>query len=148
MEELYFVYGTALVIVLYFIHQAVSGRFDPFAPIWLFLIGYLQVYVLQAVSFHSWAIGVRGQELVSAANFRSFWALIWFLLVYQFGPAPAAARILPYPPRNWSPLFVAIISPPLILWGLYCANMLMSGELPKQLKPMRVRTCSSAHFRS
>jgi hypothetical protein len=130
MEELYFVYGTALVIVLYFIHQAVSRKFDPFAPIWLFLIGYLQVYVLQAVSFHSWAIGVRGKELVAAANFRSFWALIWFLLVYQFGPAPAAARMVPYPPRNWSPLFVGIISPPLILWGLYCANMLVSGELP------------------
>jgi len=61
-EELYFVYGTALVIVLFFIHQAVSRKFDPFAPIWLFLIGYLQVYVLQAVSFHSWAIGVRGKE--------------------------------------------------------------------------------------
>jgi hypothetical protein len=129
MEELYFVYGTALIIVLYFIHQAVSGKFDPFAPIWLFMIGYLQVYVLQAVSFHSWAIGVRGKELVTAANFRSFWALIWFLLVYQFSPAPAAARILPYPPRNWSPLFAGIISPPLILWGLYCANMLVRGEL-------------------
>ena len=129
MEELYFVYGTALIIVLYFIHQAVSRKFDPFAPIWLFMIGYLQVYVLQAVSFHSWAIGVRGKELVTAANFRSFWALIWFLLVYQFSPAPAAARILPYPPRNWSPLFAGIISPPLILWGLYCANMLVRGEL-------------------
>ena len=130
MEELYFVYGTALVIVLYFIHQVISRKFDPFAPIWLFLIGYLQIYVLQAISFHSWAIGIRGKELVAAANFRSFWALIWFLLVYQFGPAPAAARILPYPPRSWSPLFVGIISPPLILWGLYCANMLVSGELP------------------
>src|SRR5262249_49784839 len=93
-----------------------------------FLIGYLQIYVFQALSFHNWAVEVRGRELVAAANFRSFWALIWFLLVYQFSPASGVARCLPNPPRSWSPLFVSFISPALILWGLYCANMLGSTE--------------------
>jgi hypothetical protein len=130
MEELYFIYGTAAVLLLYFIHQTVSRKFDPFAPVWLFLIGYLQIYVLQALSFHEWAVEVRGKELVTAANFRSLWALLWFLLVYQLGPSRAVARILPCPPRNWSPVFAGVSSPPLIVWGLYCANMFVSGEVP------------------
>ena len=118
------------VMVLYFLHQVVSRSFDPFAPVWLFLVGYLQVYVFQAISFHDWAVDVRGRELVAAANFRSFWALAWFLLVYQLGPARMAARILPRPPRNWSPLLAAVVSPPLIVWGLFCANMFVSGDAP------------------
>ena len=95
MEEIYYIYATAGLIVLYFLHQVVTRKFDPFAPVWLFLVGYLQVYVLQALSFHDWAVEVRGKELVTAANFRSFWALLWFLFVYQLGPARIAARVLP-----------------------------------------------------
>ena len=128
MDELHFIYATAGLMVLYFLHQVVSRKFDPFAPIWLFLVGYFQIYVLQALSFHDWAVEVRGKELVSAANFRSLWALAWFLLVYQLAPTRAVARILPHPPRNWSPLLAGVVSPPLILWGLYCANVLMSGD--------------------
>ena len=88
------------------------------------------MYVLQAISFHEWAVEVRGKELVAAANFRAFWALLWFLLVYQLGPARMAARILPRPPRNWSPLLAGVICPPLIVWGLFCANMFVSGDAP------------------
>ena len=64
MEELYPVYGTAAVVVLYFLFQVVSGRFDPFAPTWLFFVGYLHVYVIQALTYHDWAIGVRGKHIV------------------------------------------------------------------------------------
>lgn len=130
MEELYFVYATAGLMLLYFLFQVLTRNFDPFAPVWLFLVGYLQVYVIQAMSFHDWAVDVRGKELVWAANFRSFWALLWFLFIYQIGLGRKAARILPGPPRSWSPLLVGILSPPLILWGLFCANMFVSGDAP------------------
>ena len=130
MDELYFIYATAGLAVIYFIHQVVSRNFDPFAPVWLFLIGYLQVYVLQAISFHEWAVEIRGKELVAAASFRSFWALLWFLIVYQLGPSRTAARILPSPPQGWSPLLAGLVSPPLIIWGLFCANMFIGGDAP------------------
>jgi hypothetical protein len=130
MEELYYVYAAAGLVVLYFIHQVVSRAFDPFAPVWLFLIGYLQLYVLQAISFHEWAVEVRGKELVAAASFRTFWALLWFLFVYQCSPTRLVARTLPGPPRNWSPLLPCVICPPLIAWGLFCANMFVSGDVP------------------
>jgi hypothetical protein len=130
MDELYFVYALAGLMALYFIHQVATRSFDPFAPVWLFLIGYLQLYVLQAISFHEWAVEVRGKELVAAANFRSFWALLWFLFVYECSPTRLAARTLPGPPRNWSPLLPVMVCPPLIVWGLFCANMFVSGEAP------------------
>ena len=144
-KSIYFIYATAGLMVLYFLHQVVTRRFDPFAPVWLFLVGYLQVYVIQALSFHEWAVEVRGKDLVAAANFRSFWALLWFLLVYQLGPARIAARVLPSPPRRWSPLLPGVICPPLIIWGLFCANMFVSGR-----RSRRSRTYSSeeALFRS
>jgi hypothetical protein len=130
MDDLYFVYATAGLVSLYFIHQVVSGRFDPFAPVWLFLIGYVQVYVFQAISFHEWAVEVRGRELVATASVRSCWALLWFLVVYQFAPGRTFARILPRPPQNWSPLLAGVVCPPLIIWGLFCANMFISGDAP------------------
>jgi hypothetical protein len=130
MEDIYYIYATASVIVLYFLHQVVARKFDAFAPVWLFLVGYLQLYVLQPLSFHDWAVEVRGKDLVTAANYRSLWALLWFLLVYQLVPARMAARALPMPPRRWSPLLPALICPPLIVWGLFCANMFVAGEAP------------------
>jgi hypothetical protein len=130
MEEIYYIYATAGLMVLYFLHQLISRKFDPFAPVWLFLVGYLQVYVIQALNFHDWAVDVRGKDLVIAANYRSFWALLWFLLVYQLSPARIAARALPRPPMRWSPSLPAVICPLLIVWGLFCANMLTAGEAP------------------
>ena len=62
MEELYFVYATVGLIVLYLPRSRWSrGSFDPFAPVWLFLVGYVQVYVIQAMSYHEWALDVAGQ---------------------------------------------------------------------------------------
>ena len=130
MEELQFVYATIGLIVLYFLVQVVTRKLDPFTPVWLFLVGYLQVYVIQALSFHQWAIDVRGKDLVAAANFRSFWALLWFLCIYQLGLGRAVARVLPSPPRRWSPALIGVLSPPLIMWGLFCANMFARGDAP------------------
>jgi hypothetical protein len=125
MDERLIVFATAGVIVIYFLAQVLTRRFDPFAPIWLFLVGYAQVYVIQAVSYHDWAVSVRGKDLVEAASLRSLWALVWFLTVYHLGIGGRIAPVLPQPPRNWSPLAVALLSPPLVVWGLYCSNVLI-----------------------
>ena len=122
MEELDVVYATGTVVVLYLLAHVVARKFDPFAPVWLFLVGYVHVYIIQALSYHDWAVGVRGKELVAAANFRAFWALLWFLFVYHLGIGRRMAAALPRPPRGWSPMLVGVISPPLIVWGLFCSG--------------------------
>jgi hypothetical protein len=127
MDELYFVYATAAVIVLYFLVQAFSRKFDPFAPVWLFLLGYVQVYVIQALSYHEWAVGARGKDLVWEANFRALWALLWLLLFYQLGIGKTIAARLTGPPQTWSPAVVAVISPLMIAWGLFCAGLVIFG---------------------
>jgi hypothetical protein len=127
MEELYLVVATGGVIALYFLAQVISRRFDPFAPVWLFLIGYIHIYIIQAVSYHDWAVEVRGKELVWAANFRSLWALLWFLLCYSIGIGRKLAGRLPEPPRSWSPAAIGFISPPLVVWGLLCAGLAIFG---------------------
>jgi hypothetical protein len=129
MDELIYAYATGGLILLFFIVQVARRRFDPFAPVWLFLVGYGQVYVVQAISYHDWAIGVRGKDLVAAANLRSFWAIAWFLLVYMIGIGRKAAAVLPAPPKSWPPMAVALISPPLILLGLYCSGLFISGGI-------------------
>ncbi len=127
MQDLYFIYATAGVIVLYFVAQLARREFDPFAPVWLFLVGYIQLYVIQAYMSHDWAVEVRGSELVWQANFRVFWALLWFMAVYHFGVGRLIAGALPRPPQSWSPTLVMVLSPPLILWGLFCAGITISG---------------------
>ncbi len=64
---------------------------------------------------------------MAAANFRALWAILWFLLVYQLGIGRKLAAVLPRPPRRWSPAAVALISPPLIVWGLFCAGLAIFG---------------------
>jgi hypothetical protein len=129
MEESYYVYASAAVVVLYFLVQLASRRFDPFAPTWLFLVGYVQVYIIQAISYHDWAVVSRGQELVAAANWRAFWSLTWFLAVYHLGPGRQIVSVLPRPPRSLPPTFVGLLCPPLIVWGLFCSGMLLrSGD--------------------
>ena len=96
---------------------------------WLFLLGYTQVYVIQALSYHDWALEIRGKDLVTAANFRALWAIIWFLTVYQFGASRSIARALPQPPQNWSPTVSAVIAPPLVVWGLFCAGVMLKGGI-------------------
>jgi hypothetical protein len=123
--ELYYVYGTDGVIVGYFALQVLRRRFDPFAPIWLFLVGYLQVYVVQALSYHEWAMRARGQELVTAANARAFWVLLLMLGVYSCGAGGLLSRLAPRPPRAWSVVPVAVLAPLLIIWGLICSGLVL-----------------------
>src|SRR4051794_32611672 len=101
MSDEGYVYATAGVILATVILGAMRRSFDPFAPHWLFLTGFAQVYVLQAITDRDWAIRVRGLELVTAANARALWALLWFLLVYYCGLGKFVAARLPRPPATW-----------------------------------------------
>lgn len=123
-QDRLYVLLTAALMGLYFLGCAARKRFDPFAPVWMFLVGYVQIYVVQALSYGDWAVRVRGEALVEAADFRAFWSLALFLAVYHLGPGRRLSRLLPRPPAQWSSGAVAAISPPLILWGLLCAGML------------------------
>ena len=137
MEAQDFVFATAGVILIYFLAHTVGRKFDPFAPVWLFLVGYVQVYIVQAISYRDWALRVRGQELVAAANYRALWALLWFLAVYHLGINRRLASSLPRPPRGWSTGLVSGVSPFLILWGLFCAGVVIRGGSlePDSLSP-------------
>jgi hypothetical protein len=125
--DLHYIYGTAAVIVVVFLAHVLCRKFDPFAPIWLFFVGYLQIYVIQAISYHEWAVRTRGPELVSAANLRALWALVWFVVVYHLGIGRLFAPRLPRPPAAWSASAVGLLSPLLIVWGLFCAGISIRG---------------------
>ena len=85
MDELLFAYATAAVIVRLFPRQVDHAEVRPVRA-GLAVPGRIyQSYVIQAISYHEWAVGVRGKELVAAANCRALWALVWFLAVYQLG---------------------------------------------------------------
>jgi hypothetical protein len=135
MDDRMYVYATAALIVGLVLSQAMRRSFDPFAPIWLFLVGYLQVYVVQAISYREWAIRVRGEDLVTQANARALWALAWFLAVYYSGVGRWVASLLPRPPVRWSSSLITGSSAAMILWGLLCTGLVggsdyseMSGE--------------------
>ena len=136
MTDQLYVYGTAGVMIALFAWQVLSKRFDPFAPVWLFLVGYFHIYVIQAFSLRDYGLTMRGSEVLEAANFRAFWALVWFLLVYHCGPGRALAARLPTPPSAWSPGAVVMIGPFLIAWGLYCSWVVVTngfGEDPSSV---------------
>lgn len=127
MEDQLYVLATGSVIVGLVVVAAALKRLDPFAPIWLFLAGYLQLYVVQATSYRDYSIRVRGIELVASANRRAFWALLWFLAVYFFGVGRWFARKLPSAPAAWSRGLVLALAPPLIVWGLICSGISLDG---------------------
>lgn len=118
--------GIAIALLVF---QVVRKQFDPFAPVWMFLVGYMQVYVVQASTLREWALGVRGLEVVTAANFRALWALLWFLAVYYSGLGKLIAPVLPKPPTSWSVGAVGALSPFLAAFGLYSAWMVMTTQL-------------------
>jgi hypothetical protein len=124
MDALIAVYCTAALIALYFFCHVASNRFDPFAPVWMFLVGYVQVYVIQAYKYNDWGVSIRGADVVWAANFRSLWGLLWFLGIYHLPLGGALARVMPTPPRGWSLAYVKAICPILIAWGLVSAGMM------------------------
>ena len=95
-----YVFATAAVIVGLGAARIFRRDFDPFAPIWLFLTGYLHVYVIQAVVHRDYAIRARGVDVTTEANLRAFWALLWFLAVYYSGDRPPdRAMAAPGAPR-------------------------------------------------
>jgi hypothetical protein len=112
--------------------------FDPFAPIWLFLLGYLQVYVVQAINCRDYALRVRGQDLVTAANGRALWALAWFLVVYYSGLGKWIASWLPRPAAGWSTRAAVGLAPLLIVWGLACAVLVFHGDDITNVSPEEV----------
>ena len=125
MTDLIYVYATGAIVAGLILARVFRRDFDPFAPVWLFIATYAQIYVVQAISHREYALGVRGPVVVSAANFRSLWALAWFLAVYYCGLGRVLARKLPRPPTEWSPTLVMIVSPPLAIWGLLCAGWIL-----------------------
>ncbi len=126
MTDQGYVLATASVMVALLAWQVLTKRFDPFAPVWMFLVGYVQVYVIQAITLREWALMIRGVEVVSAANYRALWALVWFLTVYYAGPGRWIAARLIGPPAAWSVPAVTILAPALSVFGLYCAWLVMS----------------------
>ena len=131
MDGLVYVYATSAVILLYLSFEVLKRRFDPFAPVWLFLTGYVQIYIIQALSYHEYAIRVRGPEVTSLANLRSFWAICWFLLIYCLPLGRSVATRLPRAPAVWSPGVIAFLAPILFIWGLAGA-FLVSYDSTKQ----------------
>ena len=129
MDAQVLVIATTGILFIYFIYHLCRHTLDPFAPIWLFLLGFVQVYIVQALSYHEWALRVHGPQLVKSASLRALWALLWFLAVYHTGIPRWLIPVLPRPPRGWSPPLIAIISPMLIVWGLYCAGVVIRGAL-------------------
>ena len=85
--------------------------------------------MIQALSYHEWALEIRGRDLVTTASFRALWAILWFLAVYQFGAGRFIAPVFPRPPGNWSPMVSAVLAPPLVVWGLFCAGVMIKGGI-------------------
>ena len=125
-------YATAAIIVGLVLSQVFRKAFDPFAPHWLFLAGFTQIYVVQPISFREWAIRVHGPEMVTLANGRILWALVWFLAVYYSPIGRWLASKLPGAPRAWAPGLVCGMAPPMVIWGLACSGILFgrSGDGP------------------
>lgn len=118
MDERIYVIATASVMAAYLFIEVARKRFDPFAPVWMFLLGYFQIYVIQALSYHEYALRVRGVEVTTLANTRSLWALCWFLLVYHVPIGRLFAAKLPKAPGEWSVGVMAWLTPILVVWGL------------------------------
>ena len=117
-----YVYITAGVIAVLVLSQVMRRSFDPFAPIWLFLVGYFQIYVVQALSYRQWALKVHTTEVLTTADLRALWALLLFLAVYYSPLGKMLARRLPRPPTRWSPGAVWGASPFMVGLGLLAAG--------------------------
>ncbi len=125
MDELTYIYIIGAIIVGLVLSRAFRPGFDPFEPLWIFLTGYFQLYVVQALVYHDYAMRVRGVELVTAGNSRALWGLLWFLAVYHCGLGKWLAARLPAAPRTWSTGLVLAATPVMIAWGLLCAGLVM-----------------------
>lgn len=135
MNELTPVYLLAAVIAGLILASVLvfRKRFDPFAPVWLFLIGFFQVYVVQALSYHEWAVSTHGEQVVEAAGWRSLWALLLFLAVYYFGPGRWVAAQLPRSPVHWSLPVLSGVVPVMLAWGFFCSVVMIVQGTDEQI---------------
>ncbi len=118
MDDQAYVIATGLTIVGLVLSRLIRPGFDPFAPVWLFLTGYFQIYVVQATMYRDYALLARGVDVVTAANARACWALLLFLVTYYSGIGKSIARKLPAAPTRWSPELLWFVVPACVLWGL------------------------------
>lgn len=127
MSETTPVYLSAFVILglIFSVVFVFRSRFDPFAPVWMFIVGFFQIYVVQALNYHEWAVSVHGEDLVESANWRSFWALILFLAVYQFGPGKWLSGKAPRSPVHWSMPLLSSVVPVMLTWGFFCSIVMI-----------------------
>src|SRR5262249_44931339 len=51
-----------------------------------------------------------------------------FLGIYLIGVGRLAVPLLPRPPEGWPVKFVAVLSPILVMWGLFCAATLLRSS--------------------
>ena len=132
----------------YFLVNVIGRKFDPFSPVWLFLVGYVQVYIIQALSYQEWALRIRGQDLVAAANFRALWALVWFLLVYHLGlQCPVGPRAASASPQMVHARDLPRFSPPHSL-GTLLRGSRDQGGIPGGGYGLSRRKPCFARFRS
>ena len=108
----------------------------------MFLVGYVQVYVVQAITLREWAVGVRGLDVVSAANFRALWALVWFLVgVLLAGWAGRSPRACRGRRRRGRRSVVAVLGPVLSVFGLDCAWLVMNYGQRRRRRSRPRRRC-------
>ncbi len=112
MSDTGYVYATAATIVCYFLLRLARKSFDPFEPVWMFLTGYVHLYVVQPLSVREWALTIRGLDVVTLADQRAFWALWWFLFIYHLAPGKPLARLAPPSPPGPRPPSSACPAPP------------------------------------
>ena len=70
-----YVYATAAVILTTLIVGVFRKSFDPFAPHWLFLTGYAQVYVVQAIT--AFGKGICQRKLCGHPPFADSLRAVW-----------------------------------------------------------------------
>ena len=130
MDEQVLVIATPGSLLVYFLSHVFTRKFDPFAPVWLFLLGYAQVYVDSGAFLSRMGSGGPGQgsgdggELPGTVGDR----LVPGRLPVRGRPV-RSRRALPRPPGNWSPTVAAMLSPLLVVWGLFCAGVMIKGGI-------------------
>ena len=123
MTDQEYVYATLAVMVAAFLWQVLTKRFDPFAPVWLFLVGLRPG--LRDPGDHAPRVGAgrprdrpgrrrptSGRSGRSSGSWRSTTSGPARLVAG--GPAAAAGGVV-------DAAVVAGLSPLLIVWGLFCA---------------------------
>jgi hypothetical protein len=139
MDDRLFVYATAAVIFCYLAASIIRKAFDPFAPVWMFVLGYFQIYVVQATTYREYALRVRGVEITTLANSRALWAICWFLLIYSLPIGRVVARKLPKAPSSWSRGLLVPVVPLLAAWGLIGA-LFLAQDIDKPITEVSQET--------